>query len=88
VADVPVGALLSGGIDSTMVATLMARSSGAPIKTLRRMLVDHRSGRQDNSRVLFNLLTFELWHERFISGPAGSDAGHGVDRLAVAEAVS
>lgn len=58
------------------------------IETIRRMLVDHRSGRQDNSRVLFNLLTFELWHERFISGPAGPDAGHGVDRLAVAEAFS
>lgn len=33
VSDVPVGAMLSGGVDSTTVATLMARSSAEPVKT-------------------------------------------------------
>jgi asparagine synthase (glutamine-hydrolysing) len=33
---------------------------------LRRMIQDHASGRHDHKRSLFSLLTFELWHERFI----------------------
>ncbi len=33
VADVPLGAFLSGGIDSTAVATIMARQSATPIQT-------------------------------------------------------
>ena len=33
IADVPLGVLLSGGLDSTLVAALAARASGEPIKT-------------------------------------------------------
>jgi asparagine synthase (glutamine-hydrolysing) len=32
-ADVPVGAMLSGGLDSSLIVALMARNSGQPIKT-------------------------------------------------------
>jgi asparagine synthase (glutamine-hydrolysing) len=35
-------------------------------ETVRKMLEDHRRGRQDYKRALFSLLTFELWHEQFI----------------------
>jgi asparagine synthase (glutamine-hydrolysing) len=30
------------------------------------MLEEHRTGREDHKRVLFSLLTFEIWHEQFI----------------------
>ena len=33
VADVPIGVMLSGGVDSSTVATIMARAAGAPIET-------------------------------------------------------
>ncbi len=33
VADVPVGALLSGGVDSSVIVALMARQSAAPVRT-------------------------------------------------------
>jgi asparagine synthase (glutamine-hydrolysing) len=34
---------------------------------VERMLRDHETGREDHKRVLFSLLTFEIWHEQFIA---------------------
>jgi asparagine synthase (glutamine-hydrolysing) len=33
---------------------------------LERMIRDHQTGRQDHKRILFSLLTFEIWHDLFI----------------------
>lgn len=42
VADVPLGALLSGGIDSTIVVALMARAGGGPVRTFTVGFPDDR----------------------------------------------
>jgi asparagine synthase (glutamine-hydrolysing) len=39
-----------------------------------RMIREHTSGRHDHKRILFSLLTFEVWHELFIS-PASWSSG-------------
>ena len=36
-------------------------------RVVRTMLQEHESGRHDHKRVLFSLLTFELWYEQFIA---------------------
>jgi len=46
VSDVPVGAFLSGGIDSSVVAALMAKHSSRPIKTFT---IGFQAGRYDES---------------------------------------
>jgi asparagine synthase (glutamine-hydrolysing) len=38
------------------------------IQTVNRILEDHRAQRHDYKRILFSLLTFEIWHEIFIRG--------------------
>ena len=34
---------------------------------INRMIREHETGRHDHKRILFSLLTFEIWHELFIA---------------------
>ena len=34
---------------------------------IKRMIREHETGRHDHKRILFSLLTFEIWHELFIA---------------------
>jgi asparagine synthase (glutamine-hydrolysing) len=36
-------------------------------EVVARMIQEHESGRHDHKRILFSLLTFELWHQQFIT---------------------
>ena len=36
-------------------------------EVILKMLTDHQSGRHDHKRILFSLLSFEIWHKQFIS---------------------
>jgi asparagine synthase (glutamine-hydrolysing) len=70
---------LSAGVEERLLAPGSASRSYFRPETVRAMLEDHRSGRHDHKRVLFSMLTFELWHEQFIRPGArfhapGSDA--------------
>lgn len=39
-------------------------------ESVARLLDRHAAGLQDNSRGIWNLLVFELWHRRFVDAPA------------------
>lgn len=51
VADVPVGAFLSGGIDSSTVCTLMSKASGDPIRTFSIGRDDAKDESKDAERI-------------------------------------
>jgi len=36
-------------------------------EVMARLIREHESGRHDHKRILFSLLTFELWHQQFIA---------------------
>lgn len=42
--------------------------------TLSRLLEEHFQRKQDHGRVLWSLLSFQMWHERFIGNRIGTDA--------------
>jgi asparagine synthase (glutamine-hydrolysing) len=67
VADVPVGAMLSGGLDSSLVVALMARASSEPVRTLTvgyRGGEDERTGDLHYARLVAE--TFGTRHEELI----------------------
>jgi len=52
VADVPLGALLSGGIDSTLVTALMQAASGAPVRTFTIGFRERAHDESDHARAV------------------------------------
>ncbi len=67
VADVPVGAFLSGGMDSTAVVGLMAKSSGKKLKTFS--LVFGEAGFSEQAAARLAAQTFETeHHEELLTG--------------------
>ena len=73
----PVDSWLRGALRSYAEERLLDEGSAARTyfrpEPVRRLLAEHASGRHDHKRILFSLLTFEIWHEQFIA-PARFDA--------------
>ena len=56
VSDVPIGAFLSGGVDSSLVAALMQQASGIPIKTFSIGFTDQKYNEAINAKNIANQL--------------------------------
>jgi asparagine synthase (glutamine-hydrolysing) len=67
VSDVPIGALLSGGVDSSLVVGLMARASSQPIKTFSIGFDDPAFDELDAARHVAQL--FATDHHEFVVRP-------------------
>ena len=79
VADVPLGALLSGGIDSSIVVALMAQASAEPVRTFTVGFADARYDERPHARAVA-----ERWgtrHEEILLEP---DPAEALPRLAAA----
>jgi asparagine synthase (glutamine-hydrolysing) len=67
VSDVPLGALLSGGIDSTIVVGLMAHASREPVKTFTVGVDDPRYDERAHARLAAS--AFGTVHEELVVAP-------------------
>jgi asparagine synthase (glutamine-hydrolysing) len=67
VSDVPLGALLSGGIDSTIVVGLMAEASSEPVRTFTVGVDDPRYDEREPARVAAS--AFGTRHEELLVEP-------------------
>jgi asparagine synthase (glutamine-hydrolysing) len=67
----PVDAWLRGALRAHVEERLLSDGSACrrffDADTVGRLLAEHATGRHDHKRILFALLTFELWHEQFIA---------------------
>ena len=67
VSDVPLGLLLSGGVDSSIVAALMARESSAPVKTFSIGFRAEQFNESDYARIVAN--RFGTEHHELVVDP-------------------
>ena len=79
VADVPLGALLSGGLDSAIVVAQMAQASAEPIRTFTVGFTDERYDERELARAVAD--RYSTRHEEIVLEP---DAAATLPRLAAA----
>ena len=77
VADVPLGALVSGGIDSAIVVALMAQASAEPVRTFTVGFADARYDEREHARAVAD--RWSTRHEEIVLEP---DAAATLPRLA------
>jgi asparagine synthase (glutamine-hydrolysing) len=77
IADVPLGALLSGGIDSSVVVALMAQASSEPVRTFSVGFADARYDEREHARAVA-----ERWGTNHVELSADADVADVLPRLA------
>ncbi len=65
VADVPVGVFLSGGIDSSLVAAVMAKMSGQPVKSFSIGFADPDFDESHHARAVAKAIGTEHYEQKF-----------------------
>ncbi|MGI9556955.1 MAG: asparagine synthase (glutamine-hydrolyzing) [Solirubrobacterales bacterium] len=72
----PIAAWLRGDLQpllrDTLSADVLSRQGFLRPETVSGMIDAHTSGREDLSRQLWGLLTFTLWHDRFVPSAVGA----------------
>lgn len=81
VADVPVGAFLSGGLDSTAVVALMAATGAARLKTFSLVFDEKEYSEAAEARATAAALGCDHHEEKLTGSRVASDIGSIVDRL-------
>ena len=71
ISDVPLGAFLSGGIDSACVVAAMAKSSSGPVKTFTIGFADRGFDERDNARLVATRYATD--HHEFVVEPDAVD---------------
>ncbi len=77
IADVPLGALLSGGIDSSVVVALMAQASADPVRTFTVGFADARYDEREHARAVA-----ERWATDHVELDGQADVADVLPRLA------
>jgi asparagine synthase (glutamine-hydrolysing) len=77
IADVPLGALLSGGIDSSVVVALMAQASSEPVRTFTVGFADPRYDEREHARAVA-----ERWGTDHVELGVQEDVADTLPRLA------
>jgi asparagine synthase (glutamine-hydrolysing) len=67
---VPMAEWFRGGLRELLRATLLSadrlRHGFFDAQEVQRLVAEHLGGRRDHNQALWNLLCFQLWHQRFI----------------------
>jgi asparagine synthase (glutamine-hydrolysing) len=79
IADVPLGAFLSGGVDSSTVCALLRRKLGVSISTFSIGFKDDPEGEQETARAFARHLNTD--HHELIIEPQAADFLNGIGRL-------
>src|SRR5206468_39296 len=76
VSDVPLGVLLSGGIDSSAIAALAVRASSEPVKTFSISFAESSYDESWYARAVAKFLGTDHHEERLSANLAGNLVGH------------
>jgi asparagine synthase (glutamine-hydrolysing) len=59
---------LRGALEDRLASETVARVGLFEAGTMRRLVAEHLSGARDHQKILWSLLMFDAWRERYLPG--------------------